>query len=404
MTGARPAGARWGPNEAKQHEALWLFCQVVDNFGDAGVSWRLARELAARHGFHPTLIIDDPATLARIEPRVCLDLKGAPTLAPVIDGVRIQNARAWSAPPNEPLAAVVVSAFGCDLPQWLRSALAGGPAHPLWIHLDYLSAEPWVDSCNGLVSVKPTDAAREHFIYPGFTVRTAGLLREADLVERRAVFEEEGGRAGFFRRLGVRYAAQQCLVSLFAYPSAPIAEWFACIAQGNNPTLVCAAGGCADEAIATYFGRVPAPLERLASGRLEVVGLPMLSQNHYDELLWSCDINLVRGEDSWIRAHWAHAPLVWQAYPQTDGAHHRKLEAFLKRLSETLPASQSVAPAEAFMRAWNRTANAPALAQAWQEVVTGLAELRCAFKTWTTSLEKQSDLATQLALYCRDRI
>lgn len=404
MTETRPAGACVSARNARPREALWLFCRVVDNFGDAGVSWRLARELAARHGWCPTLIIDDPATLARIEPRLSLSTESRGGQATLIDGVRILSAQDWRTPPDEPLAAVVVSVFGCDLPQWLRSALAGGPARPLWIHLEYLSAEPWVESCNALVSVKPSDAAREHFIYPGFTVRTAGLLREADLVQRRAAFEEAGGRKGFLQRLGAACAADQCLVSLFAYPSAPIEELFTCIAQGSHPTLVFAAGGCADAAIASCFGRMPSPLEPLTLGRLEVVRLPMLSQNHYDELLWSCDINLVRGEDSWIRAHWAHAPFVWQAYPQADGAHHRKLEAFLERLAGTLPASGAVAPAAALMRAWNRTANAPSLAQAWPDVASGLARLRSAFQTWATFLEKQPDLATQLAHYCRDRI
>ena len=46
-------------------------------------------------------------------------------------------------------------------------------------------------------------------------------------------------------------------------------------------------------------------------------------------MLWACDFNFVRGEDSLVRAIWAGKPFVWQIYPQDDNAHYAKLEAFL---------------------------------------------------------------------------
>lgn len=57
--------------------------------------------------------------------------------------------------------------------------------------------------------------------------------------------------------------------------------------------------------------------------------LPRLTQRDYDRLLWSCDLNFVRGEDSLVRALWAGKPFVWHIYPQHDEAHHAKLDAFL---------------------------------------------------------------------------
>ena len=54
-----------------------------------------------------------------------------------------------------------------------------------------------------------------------------------------------------------------------------------------------------------------------------------LTQHDFDHLLWACDLNFVRGEDSLVRALWAGQPFVWQIYPQHDDAHHAKLEAFL---------------------------------------------------------------------------
>ena len=54
-----------------------------------------------------------------------------------------------------------------------------------------------------------------------------------------------------------------------------------------------------------------------------------MAQTDFDHLLWACDLNCVRGEDSLVRALWAGQPFVWHIYPQHDNAHHAKLEAFL---------------------------------------------------------------------------
>ena len=37
---------------------LDLFCRVVDNYGDLGVCWRLARQLAGEHGVAVRLWVD----------------------------------------------------------------------------------------------------------------------------------------------------------------------------------------------------------------------------------------------------------------------------------------------------------------------------------------------------------
>jgi hypothetical protein len=68
-------------------------------------------------------------------------------------------------------------------------------------------------------------------------------------------------------------------------------------------------------------------------------------------LLWLCDLNFVRGEDSFVRAQWAARPLVWQIYPQqearTDQA--RRLSGALLR---ALPPTAGCLLCE-FWQAWN---------------------------------------------------
>ncbi len=71
-------------------------------------------------------------------------------------------------------------------------------------------------------------------------------------------------------------------------------------------------------------------------GALEVQYLPFLPQHKYDDLLASCDLNFVRGEDSFVRAQLAGRPLVWHIYPQAEDAHLTKLQAFLELLLRSI--------------------------------------------------------------------
>ena len=384
---------------------LWILCRIVDNFGDAGVCWRLARDLATGEHFAPTLIIDQPDTLAQIEPR----LGGAPATAGGVqlDGVRIIASAALEPVGTAQRPAVIVSAFGCEPPGWLREHLAGGPSRPLWLQLEYLSAEPWVEGYHGLVSIKPSDAAREHFLYPGFTERTAGLLRERGLFEQRDAFRAAGGPAALLARLGAAPRPGQRVFSLFCYPSAPVEPWFEAIAAGPTPTLVCIAGGSAQAALRVTLGRELVVGDRCSLGNVECVRLPMLDQIGYDQLLWSCAFNAVRGEDSWLRAHWAGVPFIWQAYPQAQSLQMEKLDAFLARMrasSEWLADDHT--RIAALMRAWNR-ADGNAIGRAWQDFDTRLRArdaMREPYAGWVASLASQTPLTERLTRYCLDRL
>lgn len=390
---------------------LWILCQVVDNLGDAGVCWRLARQLANWHPFEPTLIIDQPETLAAIEPRlrqwVPSGSQADPGSTPRIDGVRIVPRTHIERVPHSPLPSVIVSAFGCEPPAWLRAHLAGGPRIPLWIQLEYLSAENWVEDCHRLISVKPVDAAREHFLYPGFTERTAGLSREPDLFERRDAFRATGGPAALLGELGATPKPGQRVFSLFCYPDAPLDAWLRSLATGAASTLVCVASGRAPRALNTALGYPLGVGERARLGQAEFVRIPMLSQDRYDQLLWSCAFNAVRGEDSWLRAHWAAVPFVWQAYPQPDGAHLRKLDAFLAKMAAVSPPG-AAAPAliEGLMQAWNGS-ESDAIGAAWRDFDADLASQNRVgqhTRAWVDHLSRHTPLAEQLTRYCLDRL
>ena len=389
------------------HE-LHLYCQVVDNYGDAGVCWRLARQLAGEHALSVTLWIDQPRVLRRLVPDLALD---PPPSASPQPGLTVRTWRADAPPPGSDTALpdVVVCAFGCEPPAWLRARLAHAPPRPLWINLEYLSAEPWVDGCHGLASIKPADGAREHFFYPGWRETTGGLLRERDLLARRDAFRRDAQAERWWQDRGLGGLTGR-RVSIFCYPQAPLPALLRAMAQSAEPTvaLVSEAVGAAvlDDIAGSPLidADVPTPAQPRPTGpesgepgrarrigRLTLVSLPMLPIDDYDRLLWSCDLNFVRGEDSWVRALWAGRPLIWQPYRQTDDAHRVKLEAFLDwqraRLGE--PAPPGLAALEQLSRDWSGGADP---GPAWQALQAPLERLATGFDRLAADAGAATDL------------
>jgi uncharacterized repeat protein (TIGR03837 family) len=368
-----------------------IFCKVIDNFGDIGVSWRLAADLAAR-GHQVRLWVDDASGLAWMAPRGCAGVRVLPWTADL-------DFSALSGAPCD----VLVETFGCEVaPDFIaacaRSTCGRGldftenadVTPPVWINLEYLTAEPYAERCHGLPSPVQTGLAagwKKWFFYPGFSDKTGGLLREADLATRRASFD----RAAWLAQFDVNCQGR-VVVFLFCYEPAGLPKLLRQLntqgAAGQPVTLLVAAGR-ATESVKQNFNKIglyrneygPEQLLNL----LQVVYLPELTQHNFDHALWAADINFVRGEDSLVRAIWAGKPFVWQVYPQIDGAHLPKMEAFL---------SMSNAPPSlcAFYRWWNgavETPDAPMAGDdlaAWQLHAQGL----------STALSGTVDLATQL--------
>ncbi len=362
-----------------------IFCRVIDNFGDIGVCWRLCLNLAQR-GQSVRLWVDDAAALAWMAPN------GAP-------GVQVL---AWTAPfqghgvtPGD----VLVEAFGCDSdPEFIaiyadyiraRGLDLGFCQKCLWINLEYLTAESYAARCHGLpspVMSGPGKGLVKHFFYPGFTVDTGGLLREADLQPRQARFD----RAAWLNQQDIDWQGQR-LISLFCYEPAVLPALLSALAADDVPTLLLVTAGRASAAVRQILHN-EISLQPLSDKRqqLFISYLPALTQTDFDHLLWACDLNFVRGEDSLVRALWAGKPFIWQLYPQDDDAHHAKLQAFL----DWLQAPPSLRHA---YEVWNGLPNrAPpttaqplisdALLQSWQTTFSQAQQM----------LRQQPDLVSQL--------
>lgn len=370
-----------------------IFCKVIDNHGDMGVCWRLCCDLV-RRGQTVRLWVDDASALRWMAP---LGQAGV-------------TVHAWTEPldlHNITPGDVLVEAFGCEVPPEFIALFASSTRPKAWINLEYLSAEPYVERSHGLpspVMSGPGKGLTKHFFYPGFTSRTGGLLREADLRQRQHLFDAPA----WLHKLGITPIANPTgrRISLFCYEPQALGALLEQLSTSEQPTQLLVTAGRAQAAVAaclqaqghqlpwgqpqdvTLGSTAPAAFKL---GALSIHALPYLTQVDYDHLLWACDLNFVRGEDSVVRALWSGAPLVWHIYPQDDAAHHDKLLAFLKQLA--LPPGWCE-----FHRVWNGLQPGPL------PKLDTLLKDTSAFKTASLALQQHKDLTTQLLAFVQAKL
>jgi len=356
-----------------------IFCRVIDNYGDIGVCWRLARQLASVDKGPVRLWVDRLESFARLEPgvRPHVDIQNISDIAIVH----------WTASlPDLAPHGVVIETFGCALPERYRAKL--GSAEHLWFNLDYLSAESWIEDFHGLPSLQP-DGLNKRFLFPGFTPATAGLLREDGLIAKRDAWNANPAlRWALLDSIGVPAARIEDLqqggrqIMLFCYQTAPFDALFDALARLPQHSVVLAPQGV-----------MQPPLPHMAD-HVHLVEIPFVSQPCFDRLLWSSDLNIVRGEDSFIRATWAGRPFIWHIYEQDHDTHLVKLDAWLNLAGLPADAAQ-------LMRDWNSGQTSrvsqglgrmtqPDNWKRWQDST----------QTWTESLCSQTDLATRLLDLC----
>ena len=291
-----------------------LTCKVIDFFGDIGVAWRIAKQLKVDFNIEVHLLVDDLVTTKRLIPSIDLSLQKQ-----TINGINIchydfsEDSTSLPPPPD-----FVFNLFNIDLPHSYKTLIKRKKSK--YIAIEYLSAEPWVDNFHLKPSIDPQSGLIKTYFYPGFTNQTGGLIREKGLFLRREAFDQSR-RKKLIQSLGGDPNLYS--ISLFYYPIQKIEVFLDVIDHIKKP--------------AQFF--IPQYLFDLLKLKnnyqfIHIIPYPFLNHDDFDILLWSCDLNFVRGEDSWTRAIWAGKPFIWQPYIQENDIHLIKLKAFLKRYCE----------------------------------------------------------------------
>lgn len=362
-----------------------IFCRVIDNFGDAGVCWRLARQLLALGVGSVRFITDNPEVLALLAP----------------EAKRMMTVCAWDAFEKlaegeafEP-ADLVLETFGCRLPESYERALAKKRAEalaqkrrpPFYFNLDYLSAEDWVEDSHNIVGLHPTLDLPKVWFFPGFTAKTGGLVIEEGYREAQTAFLATQHQA-YLEALGADPARKTLFV--FCYPVNALEKLVEGIAASKNAWNVLLAPGAAGDTIEAALKEKVAADPALAQ-KLLLIRTPFVPQTAFDQLLWSCDVAVIRGEDSFVRAQLAALPLLWSTYPTEDHAHRIKLDAWLTRFSPFC--GELGGQYAAWSDGWLEGTISPA---EMAEFLDRSAELKPGFSAWRQELFAHGDLATAM--------
>lgn len=380
-----------------------IFCRVIDNFGDIGVAWRLARQLATEHNWSIRLWVDDVQSFAKLEPNVLSQQS--------IKGVDIVH---WTHATNLTPADVAIAMFSCDLPDAYIEQIKLKDKPVLWLNLEYLSAEDWVETCHALQSLR-SDGLSSYFFFPGFTTKTGGLIRESTLLSSRDTWiNNHESQHAFLKSLGISPEALSIwhkshipqanssqntikLISLFCYPNAPIEQLIAQLEKADTASILLIPEGIAPQ---LYAGK---------QGKVYIERIPFVPQTEYDKILWTCDLNFVRGEDSIVRAIWSSKPFIWQIYSQSENTHLLKLDAWLAR--STLPESVGQ-----LMRSWNppsvdvspdsSMATKTNFTQSFSQNITAanFEIWKKSTQTFTQKLSLQPDLSTSIDQFVRNKL
>ena len=427
-----------------------IFCKIVDNYGDIGVCWRLALQLRVEHGLQIRLWIDDLEAAQKIIPILNIDENRQ-----VFEEITILK---WNAESDFSQAAeVVIEAFACGLPTAYLAAMArqqskwvnleylsaetwvddfhGKPSPQTNGLTRYFYFPGFTEATGGLIREASIEAPLQSHTNPrpqageGARQRGRGAVyvdlddaplsnlspasgREAFMVNeletsnavRPSHFSSQfTGLENWGRPLrsvfdeGQELAEGQEIlkISLFCYPNAPIKDLFTTLQANNHAVLVYVPASSILPNIADFFGvdTVDAG-DYFSRGNLHVHIFPFLSQADYDQLLSDCDVNFVRGEDSWVRAVWAGKPFIWQPYFQDENVHIKKLNAFLDLFYAHLNVKEIVCEAH---RCWSVGQLPKPFLHAYLEHLSAISSYTL---QQSQQLAKQQDLAAKLVIFC----
>lgn len=303
-----------------------IFCHVVDNLGDIGVCWRFCKVLARDQGCYVRLFVDDFGAFSKIEPM--LDKTRDVQHVENVEVFRWDNTVITNL--YNGCGDVVIEALACHLPEKVERLIAESRKPPVWIDLEYLSAEPWIDTHHAVVSMHPQYGVNKTLFFIGFSEKSGGLTREKGLIEQRLAFQADMKAQDQWRTNAGLPARDPTFIdiSMFCYAVSPVEKLLADLQGTGRPIRLMIPAGVATEPLTRFMGQKPEAGTVVQKGNLHFHNLTFLTQDDYDRLLWSCDLNFVRGEDSLVRAVWAGNSLIWDIYKQAEGAHMPKLRAF----------------------------------------------------------------------------
>lgn len=432
---------------------ITLLCKVVDNFGDIGVVWRLARAISDLDA----ACADKASTASKTCRRLVVDdLTSFKNLVPSVDlTAPVQQVGGWTVLRSDaadecrasfletpPL--VILECFACGRPDWLEHMLFDeGFSHTVQIiNLEYLTAEPYADEFHKLMSLTRKKSVQKVNFMPGFTPQTGGLIldnafmnslsasqalkADAALSADSAFKSKNADKASAaFKTASGEKDGDAFTAVIFAYERdfstvVRALDRFARerSAAGKGSVLVRSAAGksarpFADAAAAikadNAFVSPSSPENAQLSSHAEkapfsfrMEQLPFMTQLEWDAMLCNADFLFIRGEDSLSRACLSGHPFVWHAYPQSEDYQLVKVQALLDRM-EPFFSPENFQLIRDYWR-WYNNDDMPGYdsEEALYQILVRYEEMAVSFGNFSKMLIKNGNLALHLMTFIRE--
>ena len=283
-------------------DSIDIFCQVIDNYGDVGVAYRLAREFKRVYPNKKLrFVINKTEELNLI--RKSEDIE----IILYKDISKIENS-----------ADLIIESFGCEIPKkYMHKALKNSK---LIINLEYFSAEKWVDDFHLQESFLGGNL-KKYFFIPGLSEKSGGILLDNEFLERKK--KVEANKEYYLKKFGIK-EKYDLIGSVFSYEK-NFGSLIEELKKLGKKIILLMLSEKTQKNFIKYFDNGN------NYDKIKFVKLPFFSYDKYEELLALCDFNLVRGEDSFVRALLLGKPFLWHIYPQDENTHIKKLESFLEK-------------------------------------------------------------------------
>ncbi|MGN1281957.1 MAG: elongation factor P maturation arginine rhamnosyltransferase EarP [Succinivibrio sp.] len=285
-----------------------IFCDVIDNYGDAGVCLRLCRDLCSK-GHRTVLYANSIETVKKIL-TISDSENSSFSLLP------------WPlSEQNLSIQGIVVQAFSVRLPDFINRIISKNRL--LVINLEYLTAEKFAEDCHTLPSY--TDGFESFYFFPGFTDKTGGVVIEDSFLEAKNNLSSVKGN-----------------ISLFCYENANTRDLITCLVNSDKNYSLYVFEGKPVQSLNNDLNTNLKAGDNLKIKNLNINVIPMTNQIKYDSILLKSEINLVRGEDSIVRAMLCARPFLWNIYPQEENAHKDKINALFDVMNRKCSQKDSV--------------------------------------------------------------
>ena len=279
-----------------------IFCEVIDNYGDVGVAYRLAREFKRIYSNKQLrFIINKTEELDLIKK------------AEDITIIAYKNIDKIETP-----ADLIIETFACNIPEtYMNKALK---TSKLIINLEYFSSENWVDDFHLQESFLGGNL-KKYFFIPGLSEKSGGIILDKEFLDRKNKVQEN--REYYLKQFNID-ENYDLIISVFSYEK-NFDNFLKTLQKLDKKVLLLLLSEKTQKNFIKYFDN------NNYYDKIKAVKLPFFTYDKYEELLALCDINLVRGEDSFVRALLLAKPFLWHIYPQDENAHIIKLESFLEK-------------------------------------------------------------------------